>query len=79
MKSRTTSCASSRCVGSTSLACFEPESLEWRSYWLDVHIPGLRRWAFPLIEGKKPERYRPLYPVRFGRDLEPAPVGQAAE
>ena len=32
-----------------------PERLfEWRSYWLDVHMPGLRRWAFPLIEGKRP-------------------------
>jgi long-chain acyl-CoA synthetase len=56
---------------------FEPERLEWRSYWLDVHMPGLRRWAFPLIEGKRPERYRPLHPVRLAR--EPEMFGQAAE
>jgi len=28
---------------------FEPETLDWRKYWLEVHMPGLRRWAFPLI------------------------------
>jgi len=44
---------------------FEPEVIDWRRYWLEVHIPGLRRWAFPLIEGRKPERYRPRHPVRF--------------
>jgi len=44
---------------------FEPEVIDWRKYWIEVHMPGLRRWAFPLIEGKKPERYRPQYPVRF--------------
>jgi long-chain acyl-CoA synthetase len=44
---------------------YEPETLDWRKYWLDVHIPGLRRWAFPLIEGKRPERYRPRFPVRL--------------
>lgn len=37
---------------------FAPETIDWRGYWLDVHMPGLRRWAFPLIEGRRPERYR---------------------
>jgi long-chain acyl-CoA synthetase len=41
------------------------ESLDWRKYWLDVHMPGLRRWAFPLIDGKRPERYRSEHPVRL--------------
>jgi long-chain acyl-CoA synthetase len=44
---------------------FEPQALDWRSYWIDVHVPGLRRWAFPLIEGKRPERHRPSNPVRL--------------
>lgn len=44
---------------------FEPERIDWRKYWLDVHMPGLRRWAFPLIEGKRPERYKPLHPVKL--------------
>jgi long-chain acyl-CoA synthetase len=46
---------------------YAPEEIEWRSYWLGVHVPGLRRWAFPLIEGKRPERYRPQSPVQLLR------------
>ena len=37
---------------------FCPEKVDWRHYWLDIHMPGLRRYAFPLIEGRRPERYR---------------------
>jgi long-chain acyl-CoA synthetase len=40
-------------------------SYDWRRYFIDVHMPGLRRWAFPLIEGKRPERYRATHPVKL--------------
>lgn len=36
---------------------FAPENIEWRSYWLDVHMPGLRRWCFPAYENKDREVY----------------------
>jgi long-chain acyl-CoA synthetase len=42
-----------------------PNVFDWRKYWLDIHMPGLRRWAFPLIEGKRPERYRAPHTVRL--------------
>ena len=61
---------------------FEPQTLDWRSYWLDVHMPGLRRWAFPLIEKKRPERYRPAHPVELApqpRAEAPKPRGLVAE
>ncbi len=45
---------------------FDPQCFEWRSYWIDVHMPGLRRWAFPLFEGKSPPSYRALKPVKLG-------------
>jgi long-chain acyl-CoA synthetase len=38
---------------------FRPEDIEWRSYWLDVHMPGLRRWCFPEYEDKERETYAP--------------------
>lgn len=41
---------------------FEPESIEWRSYWLEVHMPGLRRWCFPTYENKDRELYSPAIP-----------------
>jgi long-chain acyl-CoA synthetase len=38
---------------------WSPETIDWYSYWLDVHIPGLRKWVFPkLEEGKGPQRRR---------------------
>lgn len=42
-----------------------PALYDWRQYWLETHMPGLRRWAFPLIEGKRPERYRAEHSVRL--------------
>lgn len=40
---------SARPVEEPSLA-FTPETIDWRRYWLDVHMPGMRRWCFPKIE-----------------------------
>lgn len=31
---------------------WDPEKLDWRGYWLDVHIEGLRRWVFPAFAAK---------------------------
>ncbi|HVI08971.1 MAG TPA: SDR family oxidoreductase [Candidatus Binatia bacterium] len=39
------------------------QNLDWWDYWINVHIPALRRWTYPLIEG------RPLEP-RPARSLE---------
>jgi long-chain acyl-CoA synthetase len=44
---------------------FEPRRLDWRRYWIDQHVPGLRRWSFPLIENTKVETYTPKVPVRL--------------
>lgn len=31
---------------------FEPERIDWWDYWINVHIPALRRWCYPLMEGR---------------------------
>jgi long-chain acyl-CoA synthetase len=41
---------------------FAPEAIDWWDYWINVHIPALRRWCYPLMEG------RPLEP-RAPREL----------
>jgi alcohol-forming fatty acyl-CoA reductase len=41
---------------------FEVRHLDWYDYWVNVHIPALRRWSFPLIEGRRPPAAAP--PVR---------------
>lgn len=51
---------------------FQPESFDWRRYWLDVHMPGLRRWCFPEIDGEEVERLQPATPVRLGDSASPS-------
>lgn len=38
---------------------WKPEGFCWRHWWLDIHMPALRKWCFPRIEGKTTERYEP--------------------
>jgi hypothetical protein len=42
---------------------YDTRSIDWWTYWIDIHIPALRRWTYPLIEG------RPLA-VRPPRDFQ---------
>lgn len=51
-----------------------PARFDWRKYWLDIEMPGLRRWAFPLIEGKRPERYRAAHAIRLRDRSEERPT-----
>jgi len=50
---------------------FSPESIDWWDYWINVHIPALRRWCYPLMEG------RPLE-SRVPRELEWTPESAPA-
>ncbi len=31
---------------------FEPQTLDWRHYWMNVHLPGLRKWVFGELDDK---------------------------
>jgi len=31
---------------------YNARTLDWWDYWINVHIPALRRWTYPLIEGR---------------------------
>ncbi len=31
---------------------FAPEKIDWWDYWINIHIPALRRWCYPLMEGR---------------------------
>ena len=45
---------------------FNPESIDWRRWFFEVHAPGLEKWVFPEIEAKLkrprrvPERHETL-------------------
>jgi thioester reductase-like protein len=46
---------------------YDTRSLDWWEYWINVHIPALRRWTYPLIEGRpleaRPPRSLQLVPA----------------
>src|SRR5712692_3774339 len=46
---------------------YDPSSIDWWEYWINIHIPALRRWVYPLIEGRAPEsRRRSAFPSQPG-------------
>jgi len=42
-----------------SAFAFEPESIDWWDYWINIHVPALRRWCYPLMEGRPLESRTP--------------------
>lgn len=54
---------------------WSPESIDWRSWFLDVHVPGLERFVFPQIE----ERLRRPKKPPQAHDTLPALLDEMAE
>ena len=51
---------------------YDTRSLDWYEYWINIHIPALRKWTYPLIEGRPIESGpRP----RFQMSSSPPPEG----
>jgi hypothetical protein len=46
-------------VEERALFDFAPEAVDWWDYWINVHIPALRRWCYPLMEGRPLEAREP--------------------
>ncbi len=42
---------------------YRARMLDWWDYWINVHIPALRKWTYPLIEGR-PLDARPARSLR---------------
>ena len=51
---------------------YDPSSIDWWEYWINIHIPALRRWVYPLIEGRAPESHprRAFSPHHAGNGAE---------
>ena len=49
--------------------------IDWRVYWIGIHMPGLRKWCYPLFEGKTPEKYVPKIPFSLPQQPAQAPSG----
>lgn len=51
---------------------YDTRSLDWWEYWISIHIPALRRWTYPLIEGRPIESRPP-------RNFQISPAAQDEE
>jgi long-chain acyl-CoA synthetase len=38
---------------------YEARSIAWADYWINIHVPALRRWLYPVMEGRQPETCLP--------------------
>ncbi len=45
---------------------WDPEALDWRRYWLDVHMKGMEEWVFPGLEEESEKR---VHAPKAHRDL----------
>jgi long-chain acyl-CoA synthetase len=30
-------------------------AIDWRKYWITLHVPALRKWLYPVMEGRQPD------------------------
>ncbi|MGA8503344.1 MAG: SDR family oxidoreductase [Candidatus Sulfotelmatobacter sp.] len=47
---------------------YKARLLDWWDYWINVHIPALRKWTYPLIEGR-PLEARPARSLQNGETV----------
>jgi len=38
---------------------YETGAIDWWEFWINIHVPALRRWTYPLIEGRPLEARAP--------------------
>ena len=43
-----------------ALFFWEPEKIDWRQWMWEIHLPGLEKWVYPLIEEKQQRELKPL-------------------
>jgi len=53
---------------------YNTSTLDWWDYWINIHIPALRKWTYPLIEGR-PLEARPPRNLQPANGAEPVKAG----
>ncbi len=47
-----------------SLLTWHPETFDWYDYWLNIHLPGLKKWVFPTLEEDMRAQPKRIYTYR---------------
>lgn len=43
---------------------WHPEKFDWYDYWLNIHLPGLKKWVFPTLEEEMRAQPKRIYTYR---------------
>lgn len=46
------------------LLSWHPEKFDWYEYWLNIHLPGLKKWVFPTLEEDMRAQPKRIYTYR---------------
>ncbi len=59
---------------------YDCRAIDWWDYWINLHIPALRKWCYPLIEGRAGETRSPggMAPAGESPDVPAAQSASAA-
>ncbi len=57
---------------------YDAAAVDWWEYWIEIHIPALRRWTYPLIEGRPLEARAARSLVMQPEKLEAVKTGTGA-
>ncbi|MGI8897542.1 MAG: SDR family oxidoreductase, partial [Pyrinomonadaceae bacterium] len=47
-----------------SLLTWNPEKIDWYDYWINIHLPGLKKWVFPTLEEDMRAQPKRVYTYR---------------
>jgi long-chain acyl-CoA synthetase len=43
---------------------WSPEKIDWYEYWINIHLPGLKKWVLPTLEEEMRARPKRIYTYR---------------
>src|SRR5437588_1575611 len=46
------------------LLTWNPETLDWYDYWMNIHMPGLKKWVLPTLEEEMRAQPKRIYTYR---------------
>jgi long-chain acyl-CoA synthetase len=47
-----------------NLLRWHPEKFDWYDYWMNIHLPGLKKWVFPTLEEDMRAQPKRIYTYR---------------
>ncbi len=47
-----------------SLLTWHPQKYDWYDYWMNTHLPGLKKWVFPTLEDEMRAQPKRIYTYR---------------